>query len=69
MKNAKYNILIYFDNHTYRKIAIDVNSSYAENFIDKKKHIFQIQFISGLVYRNNFERFCPIGNTAMYTNN
>ncbi len=33
MKNAKYNILIYFDNHTYRKIAIDVNSSYAENFI------------------------------------
>lgn len=51
MKNMKYNILTYFDNHIYRKIAIDVNSSYAENFIDKEKQIFKIQFISGLVYK------------------
>ena len=31
MKDTKCNVLIYFDNHSYRKISNNVNSSYAEN--------------------------------------
>ena len=31
MKDTKCNVQIYFDDHSYRKISNNVNSSYAEN--------------------------------------
>lgn len=60
MTDTKYNILIYFDNHTYRKIAIDVNSSYAENlqiFLhDLSLFSYDAVIIGAILYENNVSK-------------
>ena len=57
MKDTKCNVLIYFDNYSYRKISNNVNSSYAENLHVLLHNLslfsYDVLIIGAIVYKEN----------------
>ena len=47
MKDTKCNVLIYFDNHSYRKISNNVNSSYGVKLTELHVDVWTIAKLLG----------------------